>query len=57
MKYCFKCKGTGKILEQRLSDYVNSYDYFPVICPHCQEDSKSNSVNKIGSSALSMISY
>lgn len=40
MKYCFKCKGTGKVLEKRLSDYANSYDYYPVTCPDCQ-DSKS----------------
>lgn len=37
MKFCFKCKGTGKILEKRLSDYVNSFDYYPIPCPDCQE--------------------
>ncbi len=37
-KYCFKCKGTGRILEQRLSEYVNSYDYYPVSCPDCGDD-------------------
>lgn len=36
MKFCLKCKNTGRILEQRLSDYVNSFDYYPVPCPDCQ---------------------
>lgn len=43
MKLCLKCKGTGKILEKRLSDYINSYDYYPVPCPHCQEETVNNS--------------
>lgn len=38
MKFCTKCKSTGIILEKRLSDYVNSYDYYPVPCPHCQQE-------------------
>lgn len=37
MKFCLKCKGTGRILEQRLSDYANSFDYYPVNCPECHE--------------------
>lgn len=36
MKFCLKCKGSGKILEQRLSDYVNSFDYYPITCPNCE---------------------
>ena len=44
MKFCLKCKGTGRILERRLSEYVNSYDYYPVSCPDChkQEQEQSN---------------
>ena len=41
MKFCLRCKGTGRILEQRLSDYVNSYDYYPVPCPDCQKSKES----------------
>ena len=41
MKFCLKCKGTGRILEQRQSDYANSYDYYPVPCPDCQKVKKS----------------
>ena len=44
MKFCLTCKGTGRILEQRLSDYANSYDYYPVPCPDC--GGGKNSVNK-----------
>lgn len=36
MKFCLKCKNTGRILEQRLSEYINSFDYYPVPCPDCQ---------------------
>jgi len=43
MKFCIKCKGTGKILEKRLSDYINSFDYYPVSCPNCQPDSEGKS--------------
>jgi hypothetical protein len=34
--FCVECRGSGKILEQRLSEYANSYDYYPVTCPRCQ---------------------
>lgn len=43
MKFCLKCKGTGKILEKRLSDYINSFDYYPIPCPHCQLENQSKS--------------
>ena len=46
MKFCFKCKGTGRILEQRLSDYVNSYDYYPAPCPDCSQTEEGLSSNK-----------
>ncbi|MGI0483194.1 hypothetical protein ACN4EE_20740 [Geminocystis sp. CENA526] len=51
MKFCVKCKGSGKILERRLSDYINSYDYYPVTCPHCQ--TQETSVNSRKSYSLS----
>ena len=38
MKFCLKCKNTGRILEQRLSEYVNSFDYYPAPCPDCQSN-------------------
>ncbi|WP_308255507.1 hypothetical protein [Geminocystis sp. GBBB08] len=50
MKFCIKCKGTGKILEKRASDYLNSFDYYPVSCPHCQEESQTNSKKVLNSS-------
>lgn len=43
MKFCIKCKGTGKILEKRLSDYINSFDYYLAPCPNCQPDSEGKS--------------
>lgn len=36
MKFCIKCKGSGKILEKKLSDYINSFDYYPAVCPECE---------------------
>lgn len=36
LKFCLKCKNTGRILEQRLSEYINSFDYYPIPCPDCQ---------------------
>ncbi|WP_158412768.1 hypothetical protein [Geminocystis herdmanii] len=51
MKFCPKCKGSGKILEKRLSEYVNSYDYYPVPCPHSQQEA--TAVNSRKSYSLS----
>ena len=48
MRFCNQCKGTGRILEKRLSDYINSFDYYPVPCPHCQE--KENQLAELTSS-------
>ncbi|MBE9221890.1 hypothetical protein IQ215_04190 [Cyanobacterium stanieri LEGE 03274] len=36
MRFCLKCKGSGKVLERRLSDYINSFDYYPIACPDCE---------------------
>lgn len=47
MKYCHKCKGTGRILEKRLSDYVNSYDYYPVNCSDCQNNQSTSGVTNL----------
>ncbi|BAQ63678.1 hypothetical protein [Geminocystis sp. NIES-3709] len=47
MKVCIKCKGTGKILEKRLSEYLNSFDYYPVPCPHCQQEEDTLNLPKV----------
>lgn len=42
IKFCPKCKGTKRILQQRLSEeYANSFDYYPVPCPECNEEKES----------------
>ena len=45
MKFCLKCKNTGRVLEKRLSEYVNSYDYYPVPCPDCTTENMSSLQN------------
>jgi len=55
MKFCFKCKNTGRILEQRLSDYVNSFDYYPVPCPDCQPNQTTKSGRESSSSSFSLV--
>ncbi len=47
MKFCLKCKGTGRILEQRLSDYANSFDYYPAPCPDCVKPAVSSAVKTV----------
>lgn len=49
MTFCNKCKGTGKVLEKRFSDYINSFDYYPVPCPHCQEKATTVNSRKLNS--------
>lgn len=55
MKFCLKCKNTGRILEKRLSDYVNSFDYYPVPCLDCQADQTKKSGRGSSPSSFSLV--
>ncbi len=36
MKFCLKCKGSGKVLvKATLSTYPGSFDYYPQDCQQC----------------------
>lgn len=37
MKFCIKCKGSGRVLVQStLSSYPGSIDYYPQNCAECE---------------------
>lgn len=37
MKFCFKCKGSGRVLvKSTLSSYSGAFDYYPQNCSDCE---------------------